>query len=299
LRAVLREAADLEQTPGLIRPITLNMCGLVLGRFSGGLPRRFRGGLIRGFLRESLRLPEVRDIAERLIPNLITENVTKRPRQIAELAADAQVPLPPVRAALRRLGESDRGIVRALDARENTWEISHDFLVPLLDALVARRTLSWWRRIRPWLPWMGAAMIALTVAGTAFLRRDPRTAALAQGWNVRIEEGAVSLRRETPIPSPHELRRLPSPLRIDLSGPEITDLSPLRALKNLTVLTLESTEVTDLSPLRELKSLEQLVLNSTRVTDVSPLRDLKSLKRLGLNSTQVTDLSPLRELKSL
>ncbi len=54
MRAVLHEAADIEQTVGLVRPVTMNLCGLVLGRFSNGLPRRFRGGVIRGFLRESL-----------------------------------------------------------------------------------------------------------------------------------------------------------------------------------------------------------------------------------------------------
>ena len=57
MRAVLREAAEIEQgTVGLVRPVTINLCGLVLSRFSGGLPSKFRGGIIRGFLRESLLL---------------------------------------------------------------------------------------------------------------------------------------------------------------------------------------------------------------------------------------------------
>jgi hypothetical protein len=83
LRGVLREAAEIEQSKGLIRPITINLCGLVLGRFASGLPRGFRpGGLIRGFLRETLFLPSIRDIAPLLIPQLVTNNVTKRPRTI-------------------------------------------------------------------------------------------------------------------------------------------------------------------------------------------------------------------------
>jgi hypothetical protein len=32
VRAVLREAAEIEQTTGLIRPVTINMCGLVLSQ---------------------------------------------------------------------------------------------------------------------------------------------------------------------------------------------------------------------------------------------------------------------------
>jgi hypothetical protein len=39
-RDVLREAADIEQAKGLIRPVTLNLCGLVLGRFATGASTR-------------------------------------------------------------------------------------------------------------------------------------------------------------------------------------------------------------------------------------------------------------------
>ena len=72
LRDVVREAAEIEQTKGIIRPVTINLCGLVLGRFATGLPRGFRpGGLVRGFLRESISLPPIRDIAPVLLPHLI------------------------------------------------------------------------------------------------------------------------------------------------------------------------------------------------------------------------------------
>jgi hypothetical protein len=40
LHDVLREAAEIEQAKGIIRPVTINLCGLVLGRFAGGLPPR-------------------------------------------------------------------------------------------------------------------------------------------------------------------------------------------------------------------------------------------------------------------
>src|SRR5271165_1932550 len=86
LRDVLREAAETEGTKGIIRPVSINLCGLVLKRFATGLPREFRGGLIRGFLRESVLAHEVRDIAPILVPHLITEQLTKRPRTVAELA---------------------------------------------------------------------------------------------------------------------------------------------------------------------------------------------------------------------
>ncbi len=302
MRAVLREAAEIEQTTGIIRPVTINMCGLVLSRFSSGLPRKFRGGLIRGFLKESLSLPEVRDPAEKLIPQLITDNVTKHPRRIDDLVTATGLPLPAVRACLRRLGESDRAILRPLDQPQETWEISHDFLVPLLDAIVARRTVSLWRRLRPWLPWAAAAVLGIAAVAIPLLpRQDPTSALRKQGWSVSEENGTLALDREDNIPSESIpiLRGLPAPFSLYLGYPTVADVSALRELKNLKTLDLSTSTVTDLSPLGSLKNLTALNLQGVGAMDFSALGELKKLTDLNLNFTRVTDLSPLRELKNL
>jgi len=275
MRKVLREAAEIEQTTGLIRPVTINMCGLVLSRFSSGLPRKFRGGLIRGFLKESLSLPEVRDVAEKLIPELITDNVTKRPRRIDDLVKATQLPLPAVRACLRRLGESDRAVVRPLDQQQETWEISHDFLVPPLDAIVARRTVTLWRRFRPWLPWTATAVMGIAaVVIPLILRQDPTVALRKQGWAIGEDKGTLQLGRTDNIPSESVpvLRGLTAPFSLYLNSVNVTDVSALREVTRLTTVSLVFSGVTDLSPLRELKNLTALDLsNSSRVTDLSPL----------------------------
>src|SRR5437588_1443823 len=69
--------------------------------------------------------------------------------------------------------------------------------------------------------------------------------------------------------------------------------------KDLTTLDLSMTEVTDLAPLKELKNLSKLYLGYTRVSDLGPLKDLKDLTELGLNGTRVSDLEPLKGLKNL
>ena len=52
---ILQEARDVEQTPGLIRPITINLFGLVLRRFEV-LPQNYRkGALLRSYLRELIQ----------------------------------------------------------------------------------------------------------------------------------------------------------------------------------------------------------------------------------------------------
>jgi len=312
-RAVLREAAELEQgTTGLIRPVTINLCGLVLGRFSSGLPRKFRGGLVRGFLRESLELPEVRDTAAKLIPQLISPNITKRPRTVLELATQSLLPSEAVRACVRRLGEPDRAIVRPLDQQQDVWEISHDFLVPLLDAILARRTASIWRTFRPWLPWTAATLIGIgAILAPQLSRSDPLAALAASGWIVSRQEGKLMLKLGTRNIQPQSIpviRRLSEPFSIDLNSDEMfadrkilkaSDFLLFSSFKNLTSLDISYTEVTDLSFLRGLTNLAVLDFSFTAVKSLLPLRDLGTLKKLRFHHTPVKDLSPLRDLKGL
>ena len=337
LRDVLREAAEIEQAKGLVRPVTVNLCGLVLGRFATGLPRGFRpGNLIRGFLRESIMLPQVRDVAPHLIPNLITSYVTKRPRTITELAHNTTdgttggttIDPAAVRGCLRVLGQSDRAIVRPLDPGQQTWEISHDFLVPLLDSITARWKISFWRRLRSWLPWLAAACMALAFIGASTWQKEPIVELSELGWTVKITEKGLELEHlgVPPRESLKVLQRTSKPLFVTLItldksisewrvlrnlsalslNPEsasvvsdASDLSPLKDLKSLSSLDLGFTNVTDLSPLKHLNNLASVNLEYTRVSDLSPLKDLKNLSSLNLSQTRVTDLSLLKDLKNL
>lgn len=184
LRGVLREAAEIEQTKGLIRPVTINLCGLVLSRFASGVPRGFRpGALIRGFLQESVTLPAIREVAPRLLPLLITPSVTKMPRTIPNLAQNSGLDPAVVRGCMLVLGQTERAIVRPLDAQQETWEISHDFLVPLLDSIIAHRSVSLWRRVRPYFPWLAAATLIFTFRALA--SRPPSGPQFGQLGSVR------------------------------------------------------------------------------------------------------------------
>ena len=326
LRDILREAAEIDQTKGIIRPVTINLCGLVLGRFATGLPRGFRpGGLIRGFLRESISIQPIRDIAPVLIPHLITGNVTKRPRSITELATATAIDPAVVRGCMRLLGQNNRTIVRPLDADQQTWEISHDFLVPLLDSIVARWKVSLWRRLRSLLPWIAAISMVIAVIVATNWRRNPILDLEDLGWKVHQTHNALELDFVGPFPrqSLPILRHISQPLYVkltcdsiagisdwtvlknlttlDLSGSPISDVSSLKDLKNLTTLDLSLTKVSNesLKDLGNLENLTTLKLAQTMVTEVSPLKDLKNLTTLDLNNTRVKDLSPLKDLKNL
>lgn len=323
LSDVLREAAEIEQARGLIRPITINLCGLVLGRFASGLPRGFRpGALIRGFLKESIFHPAIREVSPQLIPQLISGYVTKRPRTVTDLATNSRLDPGAVRGCLRFLGQSDRAIVRPLDADQKTWEISHDFLVPLLDSITANWRTSFWRRSRPWLPWIGVAVLALTAFGVSTWRKDPIRELTDMGWRVEKTDkglhlsyikgpppkGSLSALMRTGVPLTMTLTMVDESVlqwrdvnltTLDLSDTGVSNIEPLRELKNLTTLNLRGTGVTSIDPLRELKNLTRLDLSGTDVEDVEPLRELKNLTEFFVTNTQVRSIESLTDLKNL
>ncbi len=324
LRQVLREAAEIEQTKGIVRPITINLCGLVLGRFAMGLPRSFGPkGLIRGFLRESISLPSIRQIAPRLLPHLITNYVTRQQRTIKELAQETQLDVAAVRGCLRVLGRSDRAIVRPLDSDQQTWEISHDFLVPLLDSIMARWTVSLWRRFRGVLPW-AAAVILVVMALFPFPRpKDPSSELVELGWAVARVGGGMELEfiGDPPKQSGGVLRRLRQPLFVKIMAAKLSkesfagwgdldirgiilrgslnDISTLKYLKGPTALYLVGTQINNFSALKDYTTLMILYAPDTLVNDLSALRNFKQLMSLNINGARVSDLSPLKDLTNL
>ncbi len=79
---------------------------------------------------------------------------------------------------------------------------------------------------------------------------------------------------------------------------DVTDISPVRALRKLTLLGCNS--ATDKGRLSDLSPLEGMPLTSlhfagTKVSDLSPLRGMK-LTFLEFSRTQVSDLSPLKNM---
>ena len=84
---VLDEASEVDGLPGLVRPITLNMLGLVLQQFRGGaLARTAPGRLIHDYLRQAMAKPGIDALAPLLLAAMITDKGTKRPADQAALA---------------------------------------------------------------------------------------------------------------------------------------------------------------------------------------------------------------------
>ncbi|CAL5984205.1 leucine-rich_repeat domain-containing protein [Hexamita inflata] len=82
----------------------------------------------------------------------------------------------------------------------------------------------------------------------------------------------------------------------------ITDIKPLRFLKQLKILILNSTLISDIWPLQFLKKLKELKMRdmyTTEVMDLHPLQRLYKLQKVAITNAHIIDVSPLARLTQL
>ncbi|MXZ02084.1 hypothetical protein F4Y93_16110, partial [Candidatus Poribacteria bacterium] len=95
--------------------------------------------------------------------------------------------------------------------------------------------------------------------------------------------------------------------RVQNNRGEITDLSPLAGLTQLTILSIanykttsdDPTNLSDISAVRNLTNLVELTLDHGKIVDISPLADLTKLTTLGLQRNSIVDTSSLAKLTAL
>lgn len=68
---------------------------------------------------------------------------------------------------------------------------------------------------------------------------------------------------------------------------EITDISPISGLTNLTELHLNDNQIKDISSLSELTNLTELYLNNNQIKDISPFSGLTNLTGLFLRDNPI------------
>jgi Leucine-rich repeat (LRR) protein len=83
---------------------------------------------------------------------------------------------------------------------------------------------------------------------------------------------------------------------------QIKEVEALKVMTNLKILKMASSGVSNLAPLRELKDLREIDFSGTFVTDIEPLSGLTKLTSIKGNNSKVGTIAPLAnlvELKSL
>jgi hypothetical protein len=134
---LLTSGAKLDDTPGLLRPITLNVIGYVLASGKAVAASLNADTLVRQYIERTLEQSSIRELAPRMLEQMVTEQGTKQPRSEQDLAAKAGLRPAEVRAVLN--GLSDAGLARTLDRVSGVWELSHDFIARAVARFLDRR----------------------------------------------------------------------------------------------------------------------------------------------------------------
>jgi hypothetical protein len=196
----LLDGADaLDDTPGLFKPVVLNMLGLALDEFDQAVTRRPER-LVQEYLERAVKQTGIREIAPAIIGKMISDKGTKYPRSIDELKRDTALTETEISFCLIRL-EAKR-LVRRLAADQGLWEISHDFVARQLGLLLGRLRPSRWLAIATWTaPVLLGVVLAFTVFGVPIyirqhasqeLRRQGVQVTGSDALEVRVPPGKVA-----------------------------------------------------------------------------------------------------------
>jgi Leucine-rich repeat (LRR) protein len=307
---LLTSAAELDETPGLVRPITLNVIGYVLAGGKATASSLDAGQLVRQYIEQTVGQPAIRNFAPRVLEQLITEQGTKCPRSEQELAGSTHLRRGEIRAVLNGLGSA--ALARPLDPRQGVWELSHDFIARAVARYLGRQRRDLLQQSAFYAaPALLTAMLMIGagVIGWEHVKPDHTISQLNQlGLTVakkaegQTAEGTSQLTTESLVQAAPLLGRLIELRSLNLStgdGGGIASIEPLKGLTALRVLDLSVTEVENLEPLKGLTSLQELQLYGTKVRSVEPLKGLTALQSLGLRSTKVKNIEPLEGLTAL
>lgn len=192
--ALMRQAAEVEEMKGLIRPITLNMMGMILARTAEAEPRRKKNDadanratlkvmrtrkrlnrLFLDYIQECVSLREIRVHVRPILKQMITTAGTKKPIDLEELTKLTGFHRDAVLGCLITL--SGQGIVRRLDELENTWEVSHDFVARLLVHILGN-----WRSgvLAIFFKWVGPLALAVWIFSLLILFPE------IQAWRTEV-----------------------------------------------------------------------------------------------------------------
>lgn len=314
-REILREARDVEQTPGLIRPITVNLFGLVLRRFET-LPKNYGNGtLLRSYLKELIQRKEIREFAAPILCSMMTGNGTKLPVAYTEIARAVNLDPRQVRGCLVQL--ANEGIVRELDRQQGIWEIAHDFIASLYHQILASWRVSAWGRARPWaigggiVIWL-VTLFFLPIATSAWEENREQDALISLGFSRescansdKSGSGLICLKlnesfgdAELAAAAPH-LKKLRKTYILDLSETKITSIDALRGVVGIRSLYLVHTEVKAIGALEEVSGLESLDLRGTNVENIDVVKQMSGLRELYLLNSRVENIDALKGLSGL
>ncbi len=284
LMQLLATAAALDETPGLVRPITLNVLGTVLSAGQPTAPSLDARLLIRRYIEQIVAQPVLRDRAPAVLESLISGYETNRPMPELELVSATKLRRGEVRAVMNGLVAG--GLARPLDSEQAVWELSHDFIARAVALHLGRHRRAILRRS---IAYAAPLLLALTIVGAGLAMAwqwgslDQVRSALAElGLTVTIEAGQAQIESNSHL----------SPERFATSGrllARLNESTPIRSVR------LNAVSVIGLAPLKGLTALSRLELVGTEVTSLEPLQDLPNVHIVVGGTTSLPESVPAAE----
>jgi NACHT domain len=298
----------IEQVPGLYRPITLNVIGLVFSRVTPGThmhPQK----LIQSYLRDSVNSGDTKEYSIPVLASMISDSGTRGVKNPEEIHRETDLELWKIKATLAHL--QGCGLVRRI--KGNMWEVSHDFLARLLVPIVNGKRINISKKIITntliaLSGWLLLVAVSIPLAVTRY--KDHARDVLEREYHVRFSAGAVSqyprLEFKPPLDQNEfaaamaEIDKLDSPVEVDLSEAPQSNLDSLKKAPQIIALDISNSSSVDFNQILQLKNLIYLnASNITKTLDIIPLTKLKNLKRLLLNYDEISTISALSKLPHL
>lgn len=168
LDKVLREAAEIEDMPDRVRPIVLNIFGLVISSFKGAPPKGIEAGrLLSGYVERSLKNAAPEGFAVRILRPLVSDVGTKRTLSTGQIADAVKVESRMARGCLIPLAND--ALIRRLDGVPERWEVAHDFVARLLQPQLHNWRKSARETARPFLMPASLAVWVIVVGGAVVI----------------------------------------------------------------------------------------------------------------------------------
>jgi internalin A len=105
--------------------------------------------------------------------------------------------------------------------------------------------------------------------------------------------------RDNQISDITSLQSLTNLTSLSLSNNQISDISFLQSLTNLTELDLRGNQISDITSLQSLTNLTELDLRGNQISDITSLQFLTHLTELDLRNNQISDITSLQFLTHL
>lgn len=284
MKEVFAEVSEIEDMPDRVRPVVLNMIGLVLASFRGALPKGIRPGrLLSGYVRRAMSAADVRSYAVNVLRPLVTNAGTKRSLPLASIASQARVPSSVARGCLLRL--ADNGLVRATDENSDSWEIAHDFVARLVQPIVQHWTRSFWENTKDWVaPGALGVWIIAILAGAYFY----------PNWHDERIRKELDVAGIVAAPSGKS-----GELAFQYNGQEIDENNFQKATRFLANISRPITKL-DFQNVRQLKSLKGVYLPATlssltlgNLTDLEGMPNLPNLRFLKISAQKSVSGMPI------